>query len=321
MEVRQPGSRSTARPVRRRHLRPQRSAPAPPASTFRPCRRPICRSTSPHRWSCTSPRRTPRPPSCATAGSWVCGAGASRWTTPVRCTWWACTSSRGGWLPFLGLPLTGLRHQLGALRRLSGGSFLVARLRDRLANAGSTLRSFACCWRQELRSRLGRGGTRAGLPLVHHAARRLAASWGQERVGALAAAGGVSSDQLAAQFKAHVGLTPKRVARIYRFARVILTVDARRPIDWAQLAPAVGYFDQAHLSKNSATSPATHRATTWSCAAASPSTRVPARPRAYAGLADLTTGGRSRISTSTAGAPAAGSAGASRRTEEQAWEP
>jgi transcriptional regulator GlxA family with amidase domain len=39
------------------------------------------------------------------------------------------------------------------------------------------------------------------------------------------------------------------MARIYRFARVILSVDARNPVDWPQLAQAAGYFDQAHFSK------------------------------------------------------------------------
>ena len=47
----------------------------------------------------------------------------------------------------------------------------------------------------------------------------------------------------------HVGVTPKRVARIYRFARLILSVDARRPVDWPGLAHTAGYFDQAHFSR------------------------------------------------------------------------
>lgn len=68
-------------------------------------------------------------------------------------------------------------------------------------------------------------------------------------VGALTDAAGVSGSYLATQFKAHVGVTPKRVARIYRFARLILSVDALGPVDWSVLAPRVGYFDQSHLSR------------------------------------------------------------------------
>jgi AraC-like DNA-binding protein len=59
----------------------------------------------------------------------------------------------------------------------------------------------------------------------------------------------VSGNHLAAQFKSHVGTTPKRVARIYRFARLIISVDARRPVDWPGLAHAAGYFDQAHFAR------------------------------------------------------------------------
>jgi AraC-like DNA-binding protein len=39
------------------------------------------------------------------------------------------------------------------------------------------------------------------------------------------------------------------VARIYRFARLILSVDVLRPVDWSDLALAAGYFDQAHFAK------------------------------------------------------------------------
>ncbi len=42
---------------------------------------------------------------------------------------------------------------------------------------------------------------------------------------------------------------PKRVAWIYRFARLILSVDVLHPVNWSDLAHAAGYFDQAHLSK------------------------------------------------------------------------
>jgi AraC-like DNA-binding protein len=59
----------------------------------------------------------------------------------------------------------------------------------------------------------------------------------------------VSSTHLATQFRYHVGVTPKRVARIYRFARLILSVDAGRPVDWSDLAQTAGYFDRAHFSR------------------------------------------------------------------------
>jgi AraC-like DNA-binding protein len=150
-----------------------------------------------------------------------------------------------GLAPFVGLPLTGLLNRSVPVDAVWGRS--VDRLRDRLAGASST-GGMLQIMESELRSRLIVAPP-PGFQLVDHVAGCIEASWGAVRVGALSEATGVSGNQLAAQFKAHVGLTPKRVARIYRFARVILTADARRPVDWAQLAHAAGYFDQAHFSK------------------------------------------------------------------------
>ncbi|NED55653.1 AraC family transcriptional regulator, partial [Micromonospora aurantiaca] len=77
----------------------------------------------------------------------------------------------------------------------------------------------------ELRSRLA-DAPPGGLDLVRHTGRRLETSCGAVPVRALADAAGVSGNHLATLFKAHVGVTPKRVARIYRFAQLILSVDA-----------------------------------------------------------------------------------------------
>jgi AraC-like DNA-binding protein len=150
-----------------------------------------------------------------------------------------------GVAPFVGLPLNEMRNRTVSVDAVWGRS--VDRLRDRLASASST-DDMLQITESELRSRLNTAPP-PGFRLVDHVAGRMEASWGAVRVGMLAEAAGVSGNQLAAQFKAHVGLTPKRVARIYRFARVILTVDARLPVDWSQLAHAAGYFDQAHFSK------------------------------------------------------------------------
>ncbi|MEU7140559.1 helix-turn-helix domain-containing protein [Nocardia sp. NPDC046473] len=122
---------------------------------------------------------------------------------------------------------------------------------DRIRNQVGDLTSAAETLRvveQELRSRLAETPAR-GLDLVQYTGGRLATSHGAVPVGALTDAAGVSVNHLAAQFKSHVGVTPKRVARIYRFAQLILSVDAVRPVDWAQLAHTAGYFDQAHFSR------------------------------------------------------------------------
>jgi AraC-like DNA-binding protein len=121
------------------------------------------------------------------------------------------------------------------------------RIRNRVGDLASATEALRVV-EEELRSRLAEAPPR-GLDLVRHAAGRLATSHGAIPVNALADAAGVSGNHLAAQFKSHVGVTPKRVARIYRFARLILSVDARRPVDWSALAHAAGYFDQAHFGR------------------------------------------------------------------------
>ncbi|MGW4945422.1 DUF6597 domain-containing transcriptional factor [Actinoplanes sp. NPDC004185] len=101
---------------------------------------------------------------------------------------------------------------------------------------------------QELRSRLA-GAPPRGLDLVRHTGGRLEVSHGGVPVGVLADAAGVSSTHLATQFRSHVGVTPKRMARIYRFARLIVSVDTRHRVDWSAFAHTAGYFDQAHFGK------------------------------------------------------------------------
>lgn len=101
---------------------------------------------------------------------------------------------------------------------------------------------------EELRTRLARARS-PGLGLVQHIGSRIEAAHGGVLVGSLTDAAGVSGNHLAAQFKTHVGVTPKRVARIYRFARLILSADVGGQVDWSGLAHSAGYFDQAHFSK------------------------------------------------------------------------
>ncbi|TDC55568.1 AraC family transcriptional regulator [Actinomadura sp. KC345] len=150
-----------------------------------------------------------------------------------------------GMSPFIDMPATELRDRWVPVDAVWQRS--VDRIRNQvgdLATAGETLRVVE----EELRSRLAEAPSR-GLGLVQHTGRRLETSHGAIPVGALADAAGVSGNHLATQFKSHVGVTPKRVARIYRFARLILSVDVLRPVDWTDLAHTAGYFDRAHFTR------------------------------------------------------------------------
>ncbi len=123
----------------------------------------------------------------------------------------------------------------------------VNRIRERagaVAPAAATLRMVE----EELCSLLAEAPPR-GLDLVQHTGALLEASHGAFPVGALAHRAGVSGNHLTGMFKAHTGVTPKRMARIYRFARLIVSVDALRPLDWSELAQSAGYFDHAHFSR------------------------------------------------------------------------
>jgi AraC-like DNA-binding protein len=145
--------------------------------------------------------------------------------------------------PFAELPATELRDRWVPVDAVWKRS--LDRIRNQVgdtASAAETLRVVE----DELRARLTPS---RGLDLVQYTGGRLAASHGRVPVGALTDLAGVSSNHLAAQFKAHVGVTPKRMARIYRFSRAILSVDARRPVDWSALAHTMGYFDLAHFSR------------------------------------------------------------------------
>jgi AraC-like DNA-binding protein len=146
--------------------------------------------------------------------------------------------------PFVRMPATELRDRWVPVDAVWQRS--LDRIRNQVGDTTSTTETLRVL-EAELRSRLTETPPR-GLGLVQHAGGRLATSHGLVPVSALADAAGVSGNHLATQFKSHVGVTPKRVARIYRFARLILSVDALRPVDWPGLAHTAGYFDQAHFS-------------------------------------------------------------------------
>jgi len=146
---------------------------------------------------------------------------------------------------FVDLPATELRDRWVPVDAVWQRS--LDRIRNQLgdlASATKTLRALE----EELRSRLAEAPSR-GLALVQHTGRRLETSHGAVPVGALTDAAGVSGNHLATLFKSHVGVTPKRVARIYRFARLIVSVDALGPVAWSELAQTAGYFDQAHFNR------------------------------------------------------------------------
>ena len=84
---------------------------------------------------------------------------------------------------------------------------------------------------------------------VASAYRELAFCHGDIRIAAIAARLGWSRKHLSQRFQDEVGLSPKAVARIFRFNRLLTLAGAERSADWAGLAVECGYADQAHLTR------------------------------------------------------------------------
>lgn len=101
-----------------------------------------------------------------------------------------------------------------------------------------------------VRGRLARGV--AVSRSLRAAVRRIVQADGNLKVAALAGEIGVTRQQLARQFAAHVGLTPKMFARVIR-ARAALgrAAAARmahpRNVNWGAIAYDLGYYDQPHF--------------------------------------------------------------------------
>lgn len=66
----------------------------------------------------------------------------------------------------------------------------------------------------------------------------------------LAQKAGISSKHLISLFHQKVGLTPKTLARILRFQKVIHQIDNQEKIDWTRTAHDLCYYDQAHFIKD-----------------------------------------------------------------------
>ena len=147
-----------------------------------------------------------------------------------------------GLAPFLPMPAAELCDRPVTLEQVWGRP-AVAELQDRLDTAEGPHERLTLL-EEELLRRLGDA---AGVSLVRHTSSAIAASRGTGAIGDLTVAAGVSSTHLAQRFKELIGVTPKRLARTYRFTATVFAIDPAGPVDWADLAARAGYFDQAHF--------------------------------------------------------------------------
>ncbi|MFC8298643.1 helix-turn-helix domain-containing protein [Micromonospora orduensis] len=163
--------------------------------------------------------------------------GYPRWTRSV-----GVHVKPWGLAPFLPMPAAELCDRPVTVEQVWGRP-AVAELRDRLATAGGP-HEMLTLLEEELMRRLRET---AGLGLVSRTSGVIAASSGAVAIGDLREAAGVSSTHLARRFKELVGVTPKRLARTYRFAATVFAINPAVPVDWSDLAGGAGFFDQAHF--------------------------------------------------------------------------
>lgn len=189
----------------------------------------------------------PSAPPAACVDSWCTGLWTRYylvdWPPSVRLV--GVHFKPGGAYPFLGTPLSELRDQVVPMEAIWGR--FAAELRERLHDAPTAPAALALL-EKLLRARLLDAPD--GVDLVRHAIGQIAGRHGAVSIRTLSDRAGVSVNHLGTQFKRVVGIPPKRLARIYRFARVVTSLDAAGPVDWSHLAHQAQYYDQSHFNKD-----------------------------------------------------------------------
>jgi AraC-like DNA-binding protein len=146
--------------------------------------------------------------------------------------------------PFLPMPAAELRDRPVTVEEVWGRR-ASAELRDRLATAAGP-QEMLTLLEDELMERVRET---EGLGLVRNTSSAIAVATGALAIGDLSVAAGVSSTHLAQRFKEVIGVTPKRLARTYRFAATVRAIDPAGPVDWLEVAGRAGYYDQAHFGR------------------------------------------------------------------------
>lgn len=75
-------------------------------------------------------------------------------------------------------------------------------------------------------------------------------SGGRRSVGWLTEQLGWSRKRIGAEFREHIGMAPKQVARIVRFKRAVEMVKPDGRVRWTEIALKCGYYDQAHFNRD-----------------------------------------------------------------------
>jgi AraC-like DNA-binding protein len=146
---------------------------------------------------------------------------------------------------FLQIPLCDLQNQVVSLDAIWGG--FAVEIRERLYLA-STIEARFALLEELLLARLT--DVPQGLKAVQYAAAEVARVHGALSIRELSNRIGMSQKHLINQFRHMVGSTPKELARLYRFAQVLDSIDLSQPVDWTLVAHQFCYHDQPHFIRD-----------------------------------------------------------------------
>jgi AraC-like DNA-binding protein len=146
---------------------------------------------------------------------------------------------------FFGRPLKELTNRAVPLADLMGPEARV--LRDRLREAATWHERFALM-DQEIARRVSQH--QAPVAEVTWAWRQLRTTAGRIPIGTLVHRTGWSQKHFISRFRDELGLAPKTLGRVLRFARAVEVLKAGRTLRFADLAAGCGYYDQAHFTRD-----------------------------------------------------------------------
>jgi AraC-like DNA-binding protein len=147
--------------------------------------------------------------------------------------------------PFLQLPLSELNSQVVPSDAIWG--HYASEMRERL-HAAPTIQAGFAMLEQLLLARLCEAPR--SLSVVQYAVAEIARHRGALSIRALSEQMGISQNHLGTQFKRLVGISPKEVARFYRFAHVLRLIDSAQPVDLTLIAHQSQFYDQSHFNKD-----------------------------------------------------------------------
>lgn len=177
-------------------------------------------------------------------GAVVCGPHAQRFVidTAHPMVLLGVHFKPGGAFPFFLVPMGELHNQHVALADLWGAS--ASNLIEQVSTAATPLAAFRLVEQTLLMQLVQPLALHPAVGFALHALQREACP---PPIAAITNQMGLSARHFVHLFREHVGLTPKRFSRVQRFQAVLRHIHTKQQVNWADLALACGYCDQAHF--------------------------------------------------------------------------